>query len=130
MRLGPLNTTLTEMDIRVLIVDDAKELREMIAREITVEGIEVVGEASSGPEALLVASDATPDVIILDYLMPGMTGEEAARGLRAQDPSIKIVACSGVVQSKPYWADAFVDKGELDSLRTTVTSVMEGSTSN
>jgi CheY-like chemotaxis protein len=118
------------MDIRVLIVDDAKELREMIAREMTAEGIEVVGEASSGPEALLVASDATPDVIILDYLMPGMTGEEAARGLRAQDPTIKIVACSGVVQSKPYWADAYVDKSKLDSLRSTVTSVMEASSSS
>ncbi len=130
MSLGPPKPTLTEMDIRVLIVDDAKELREMIAREIAAEGFEVVGEASSGPEAMLVASDATPDVIILDYLMPGMTGEEAARGLRAQDPTIKIVACSGVVQSKPYWADAYVDKSKLDSLRSTVTSVMEGSATN
>lgn len=118
------------MDIRVLIVDDAKELREMIAREIADDDIEVVGEAASGPEALLVASDATPDVIILDYLMPGMTGEEAARELRAQDPTIKIVACSGVVQSKPYWADAYVDKAKLNSLREVVTSIMEGSTSN
>jgi two-component system, chemotaxis family, chemotaxis protein CheY len=118
------------MDIRVLIVDDAKELREMIAREITDNGIQIVGEAASGPEALLVASDAAPDVIILDYLMPGMTGEEAARGLRAQDPTIKIVACSGVVQSKPYWADAYVDKSKLDSLRGTVSALMEGSSSS
>ena len=124
------NTTLTTMDIKVLIVDDAEELRTMIARQINNDGFEVVGEASNGPEALLLAADASPDVVILDYIMPGMTGEEAARSLRAQDPRIKIVACSGVVQTKPYWADAYVDKSNLDTLASTLTSLMEGSTSS
>ena len=113
-----------------MIVDDAKELREMIARELDFEGVAIVGEASSGPEALLVASDATPDVVILDYLMPGQTGEEAARDLRAQDPGVKIVACSGVVKSKPYWADAFVDKSNLGDLENVLTQLVGESTSN
>lgn len=118
------------MDIRVMIVDDAKEFRTMIARELDFEGVAIVGEASSGPEALLIASDATPDVVILDYLMPGQTGEEAARDLRAQDPGVKIVACSGVVQSKPYWADAFVDKAHLGDLGTVLTELVgDGSSS-
>ena len=118
------------MDIRVMIVDDAKELRDMIARELDFEGVAIVGEASSGPEALLVASDATPDVVILDYLMPGQTGEEAARDLRAQDPGVKIVACSGVVQSKPYWADAFVGKGNLGDMKNVLTALVGESNSN
>lgn len=118
------------MDIRVMIVDDAKELRDMIARELDFEGVAIVGEASSGPEALLVASDATPDVVILDYLMPGQTGEEAARDLRAQDPGVKIVACSGVVQSKPYWADAFVGKSNLGDMKNVLTELVGETNAN
>ncbi len=118
------------MDIRVMIVDDAKESRDMIARTLDFEGVAIVGEASNGPEALLVAAEATPDVVILDYLMPGQTGEEAARDLRAQDPGVKIVACSGVVQSKPYWADAFVDKSNLRDLENVLSALVGESNSN
>lgn len=107
-----------------MIVDDAKEQRDMIARSLDIDGVAIVGEASSGPEAVLMASDATPDVVILDYMMPGQTGEEAARNLRAQDPAVKIVACSGVVQSKPYWADAYVGKGSLQDLKAILSDLV------
>lgn len=96
----------------------------MIARSLNSEGFEIVGEASSGPEAVTVAGDVRPDVVILDYVMPGMTGEEAARDLRDVVPGIKIVACSGSVQSKPYWADGWVEKSELTTLPDVLRAVV------
>ena len=117
---------LTRMDIRVLIVDDTKALRDVIARHLNMEGVTIVGEASSGPEAVLRAADVTPDVVILDYMMPGQNGEDAARELRTQDPGVKIVACSGTIQSKPYWADAFVGREELAQLKQIVPQLFAG----
>ena len=113
------------MNIKVLIADDAKELRSMIARALAADDFEVVGEASNGPEAVLMAAAVNPDVVILDYVMPGMTGEQAAQELRERVPGIKIVACSGSVQSKPYWADTFIEKGRLEDLQATLRSLME-----
>ena len=108
---------------KVLVVDDHKDLRDLIALRIEEAGHELVGIATNGPEALLVAADSAPDVIVLDYMMPGMTGEEVARDLRAQLPSVKIIACSGVAKSKPYWADAYVDKNQLVDLEHALASV-------
>ena len=80
-------------------------------------------DATNGPEALLVAAEEHPDVVILDYMMPGMTGEEVARTLRDTIPAVKIIACSGVAKSKPYWADGYVDKNQLVELEFVLESV-------
>ena len=111
------------MGRRVLVVDDHKDLRELIVRRVEDAGHELVGAATNGPEALLVAADVVPDVVVLDYMMPGMTGEEVARDLREQLPGIKIIACSGVAKSKPYWADAYVDKNQLVELEYALETV-------
>ena len=104
------------MGKKVLIVDDHKDLRDLIALRVEEAGYELVGMATNGPEALLIAAETPPDLVVLDYMMPGMTGEEVARDMRAQFPDVKIIACSGVAKSKPYWADAYVDKNQLVDL--------------
>lgn len=104
------------MGKRVLVVDDHKEVREIIGRRVEDAGHTLLATATNGPEALLRVADDTPDVVILDYMMPGMTGEEVARAMREQFPQIKIIACSGVAKAKPYWADAYVDKNQLVDL--------------
>lgn len=109
---------------RVLVVDDHKDLRELIVRRVEDAGYELAASATNGPEALLVAEEANPDVVVLDYMMPGMTGEEVARGLRDLLADVKIVACSGVAKSKPYWADAYVDKNQLVDLEYVLNSVL------
>ncbi len=109
---------------RVLVVDDHKDLRELITRRVQDAGYELVGSATNGPEALLVAPEVSPDVVVLDYMMPGMTGEEVARGMRDIIAGVKIVACSGVAKSKPYWADAYVDKNQLVDLEYVLESVL------
>ena len=108
---------------KVLVVDDHKDLRDLITRRVEDAGYDLVGSATNGPEALLAAAELMPDVVVLDYMMPGMTGEEVARGMRQRLPKIKIVACSGVAKSKPYWADAYVDKGQLVDLEYVLETV-------
>lgn len=106
-----------------MVVDDHKDLREIIRRRVEDAGHILLATATNGPEALLRAADEAPDIVILDYMMPGMTGEEVARELRATFPGIKIVACSGVAKSKPYWADAYVDKNQLVDLEYVLSAV-------
>ena len=113
--------------MKVLVVDDHKDLRDLIVRRVEDAGHELIGAATNGPEALLVAADQKPDIVVLDYMMPGMTGEEVARELRTTNPAVKIVACSGVAKAKPYWADAYVDKNQLVELEYVLESVSSGS---
>ena len=115
------------MGTRVLVVDDHKDLRELIMRRVEDAGHELVGSATNGPEALLVAAEVRPAVVVLDYMMPGMTGEEVARELRTTVPGVKVIACSGVAKSKPYWADAYVDKNQLVDLEHVLESVTQDS---
>lgn len=70
--------------MRVLIADDEAPARERLRSLLTeIADIEVVGEAVNGDEALRLAVDATPDVVLLDIRMPGMDGIEAARQINS-----------------------------------------------
>ena len=78
--------------IKVLLVDDQQLVREGIRRMLELESdIRVVGEARSGEEALVKAQDLAPDVILMDIRMPGMSGIEATRQLKAQGCSANII---------------------------------------
>jgi len=78
--------------VRVLLADDhtlfRKGLRTLLER---MPGIDVVGEASNGDEALERARELVPDVILMDVKMPGLSGIEAARRVLAENPHIGII---------------------------------------
>ena len=79
--------------IQVLIVDDHTLVRSGIRSLLAlVEGIEVVGEASDGKEALEKARQLMPDVVLMDLAMPVMGGLEATRRLRREFPRIQVLA--------------------------------------
>lgn len=81
--------------IRVLIVDDHRLVRAGIVSMLSnVRGIEVVGQAESGEEALLAIRERAPHVVLMDVHMPGIGGMEATRRALRQDPDLKIIALS------------------------------------
>ena len=68
--------------VRVLVVDDvAAYLRAMVAVVAETPGFEVVGEASSGEDALVFAAQSLPDLVLMDVHLPGIDGVEATRRL-------------------------------------------------
>lgn len=79
--------------IRVLIVDDHSLVRLGVKRLLEdVSGFKVVGEASSGEEAIKFLRETPADVVLLDVKMPGIGGLEATRRILRVDPDIKIIA--------------------------------------
>ena len=79
------------MGIRLLLADDHRMLREGLRRSMVDEGFEVVGEASDGLEAVKLAEELRPDVILMDVSMPEMDGVEAARRVHDAHPDIRVV---------------------------------------
>ena len=78
--------------VRVLIADDQALFRRGLYVVLgTEDGIEVVGEAENGEEAIAKATEAAPDVVLMDVRMPKVNGIEAAREIRAASPSTKIL---------------------------------------
>jgi len=76
---------------RVLVVDDTDHVRNMLVDMLELDGFEVVGEAASGEAACKLADETGPDVIVMDYKMPGMDGLTAARTIRQSRPSQPII---------------------------------------
>lgn len=78
--------------IRVLIADDHAVVREGLRALIaTVPGMEIVGEAADGSEAVQLAQSVNPDVILLDLVMPQMDGLAAIHEIKAQNPTARIL---------------------------------------
>jgi DNA-binding NarL/FixJ family response regulator len=79
------------MSTRVLIADDHVIVRQAIRLLLEQEGLEVVGEAGDGAQAVKLATQYTPDVAVLDRLMPTLSGLEAAREICRALPRIGVV---------------------------------------
>ena len=86
------------MGLRVLIVDDALFMRNMLKDIIIGAGYTVVGEAANGDEAIAKYSELKPDLVTMDIVMPQKSGIEALQEIRKQDPDAKIVMCSALGQ--------------------------------
>lgn len=88
--------------IRVLVVDDHDLVRTGITRMLSdIDGLQVVGQAESGEEALAKARELKPDVVLMDVKMPGIGGLEATRKMMRSYPDIKVVAVT-VCEEDPF----------------------------
>ncbi|MGO3151805.1 MAG: response regulator [Galactobacter sp.] len=94
--------------IRVLLADDHTVLREGMSLILSVEDdIEVVEQAANGAQALTLAKDLVPDVVLMDIQMPVMDGIEATRKLLAATPATKVVILT-TFEREDYLFDAVV----------------------
>ena len=111
----------------ILIVDDEPSSREVARFVLQDAGYVVIGEASNGPDAALLAGEHRPSFVVLDYRMPAMTGEHTARLLRRVSPHSRIIVFSAVIDERPSWAEAAVRKDEVDRLVDALASLSAAS---
>ncbi len=106
------------LGIRVLIVDDIARVRHELRTLLDLSGrIQVIGEAADGAEAVRLAAQLRPDVVLMDLEMPVLDGYAAARHIKADHPCCRVIALSiheearAREQAQEAGMDAFVPKG-------------------
>jgi DNA-binding NarL/FixJ family response regulator len=120
--------------IRVLVVDDHELVRSGIVRLLAdANNINVIGEACCGEDAIKIARDLDPDVVLMDINMPGIGGLEATRKLVRSSPDIKVIAVTacddGPFAARLMQAGAagFMGKGaEVDEMVRAILKVHSG----
>ncbi|HEY8166206.1 MAG TPA: response regulator [Gemmatimonadaceae bacterium] len=86
------------MNNTVLVCDDAVFMRTMISDILTQAGLEVVGEADSGAQAVEKYRQLKPDLVTMDIIMPEMGGIDAVRAITEFDPEARVLMCSAMGQ--------------------------------
>jgi DNA-binding NarL/FixJ family response regulator len=87
--------------IRLLIVDDHSVVREGLRTFLELqEGFQVVGEAGDGEEAIAVAAQVRPDVVLMDLLMPKLDGAGAMRALRERVPGARVIVLTSFLDDE------------------------------
>ena len=122
----------TDSATKILVADDDLEILALVARHLSALPAEIV-EASDGEEALRLARREKPALVVLDVMMPGMSGWEVCRAIR-EDDSLEhtgVIMLTGIgerlneMTSPLYGADGFLDKPfELDDLADKVREVL------
>lgn len=120
--------------VRVLIVDDSKTSRKMLRSILEDAGMEIIGEAADGQEALKLFTALKPDVVTLDITMPVMDGINALKKIMAADRTARVVMVTAAGQkgnvvealklgafefvTKPYDAEMIIEviKKAMDKL--------------
>jgi len=78
--------------VRVVVADDQTVVREgLVTLLSTMPGLEVVGSAADGEQAVALVAQHAPDVVLMDLRMPGLDGIQATRRIRAEHPSVQVV---------------------------------------
>jgi CheY-like chemotaxis protein/anti-sigma regulatory factor (Ser/Thr protein kinase) len=85
------------VSIRVLLVDDVVDARRLVRTALRFRGdFAIAGEASNGHEAVALASELQPDIVVLDLGLPDLAGQDVLRGIRHAAPAAKVVVFSGM----------------------------------
>lgn len=93
-----ISSTMSGHSPRVLVVDDDANFRRVVGIALRLRGYEVK-EAGGGPEAMREVTGSPPDVVLLDWQMPGMDGEQTSRAIRAVS-GVPVIVVSALDRSK------------------------------
>jgi NarL family two-component system response regulator LiaR len=92
------------MGIRILIVDDHGVIRQGLRMYLSLDPeLELVGEAANGAEALRLARELEPDVVLMDLLMPVMDGIAATEAMRRELPEVEVIALTSVLEDSAVY---------------------------
>ncbi|HQW70797.1 MAG: response regulator transcription factor [Saprospiraceae bacterium] len=108
-----MTQTITQMASRILIVDDEEDIREILQFNLRKEGY-VVEVAKSGKEALKIADEFLPDLIVLDLMMPEMDGVEVCKILRQNELHNDTIIAFLTARNEDYTQVAALDTGGDD----------------
>ena len=123
---------MTEMK-RILVADDDLEILALVSRHLKALPAEII-EASDGEEALRLAKEEKPDLVVLDVMMPGMSGWEVCRAIREDETLCRtgVIMLTGIgerlneMTSPLYGADGYLDKPfDLGELQDKARNVLE-----
>ena len=119
---------MAQSPIKVMVVDDTNHVRRMLRSMLELDGFDVVADAGSGAEAVEVVEAADPDVVVVDFKMPGMDGLETAAGIRARRPDQVLVMYTAFLdadlreRARDAGVSVVLDKVEgLESLEREIT---------
>lgn len=110
----------------VLIVDDDEQVRRTLSRLLSRSGFDVIAEAQDGSEAVACVATQRPKIVILDWKLPYMNGDQTARLIRAASPDSVIVAFSAYLESAPDWSDLYVSKESFADLPDILEGLIHG----
>jgi two-component system response regulator NreC len=145
MNRTPANSILSRQDaaprnqapntpIRILIAEDHAMVRQSLRYMLeSQQGLDVVGEASNGREAVDLAEKLQPDVVLMDTIMPGLNGIEATRQIRRRLPKTRVLMLTGYMEDehiagalKAGAAGYVIKTSELDELLLGIQAVHRG----
>jgi DNA-binding NarL/FixJ family response regulator len=104
---------------RVLLADDHARLREALRDLLEETGFEVVGESGDGVDAVAMAAELAPDIVVIDLRMPVLNGLDATRLIKDARPATQVVVLSAFEspelegQAREVGAFAYLDKGTM-----------------
>ena len=117
------------LSINVVVVDDTKHVLEMLVSLLALDGFNIVGHGDSGPRAIELAAQHSPDVMVIDYAMAGMDGLEASRRILEEKPDQNIILYTAYVdralKQQASAAGVALCVGKAEGLETLERSICE-----
>jgi DNA-binding NarL/FixJ family response regulator len=108
------------MAVRVMVVDDTDHVRTMLAEMLELDGFEVVAQAANGDEAVRLAAEADPDVVVMDLKMPGVDGLESTRRIKETRPAQAVILYTAyldpVIEAQAKEVGVTLCLGKIDGL--------------